>query len=104
MASAVRLLHPASAGSHVQLSSPLAVHRSVVLFIFNDRKNSKGFTRHSEFSGGQQRLTPVMMSSQQKDVAVLSDDDEDGVSLGTLKLPANLDLQRFESLLFQVHV
>ncbi|CAI9778920.1 unnamed protein product [Fraxinus pennsylvanica] len=28
-------------------------------------------------------------------------DDEDGVSLGTLKLPANTDLSRFESLLFQ---
>ncbi|OIW12180.1 hypothetical protein TanjilG_28588 [Lupinus angustifolius] len=28
--------------------------------------------------------------------------DEDGVSLGTMKLPFNIDLQRFDSLLFQV--
>ncbi|CAL0317029.1 unnamed protein product [Lupinus luteus] len=27
--------------------------------------------------------------------------DEDGVSLGTMKLPLNIDLQRFDSLLFQ---
>jgi hypothetical protein len=29
--------------------------------------------------------------------------NDDGVSLGTMKLPINLDLQRFESLLFQVN-
>jgi hypothetical protein len=29
--------------------------------------------------------------------------DDDGVSLGTMKLPINLDLQRFDSLLFQVN-
>lgn len=29
-------------------------------------------------------------------------DNEDGVSLGTLKLPGNTDLDRFETLLFQV--
>ncbi|WVZ68069.1 hypothetical protein U9M48_017059 [Paspalum notatum var. saurae] len=28
-------------------------------------------------------------------------DDEDGVSLGTVKLPGNIDIARFESLLFQ---
>ncbi|CAI8602429.1 unnamed protein product [Vicia faba] len=30
-----------------------------------------------------------------------STDDDDGVSLGTMKLPLNIDLQRFDSLLFQ---
>ncbi|KAM7263742.1 hypothetical protein ACFE04_001425 [Oxalis oulophora] len=30
-----------------------------------------------------------------------SGDDDDGVSLGTMKLPVNTDLQRFEALLFQ---
>jgi hypothetical protein len=29
-------------------------------------------------------------------------DDDDGVSLGTVKLPGNIDIARFESLLFQV--
>lgn len=42
-------------------------------------------------------------SSQENDGIVAADDDnEDGVSLGTLKLPGNTDLNRFESLLFQV--
>ncbi|KAJ4758517.1 hypothetical protein LUZ62_068892 [Rhynchospora pubera] len=36
-----------------------------------------------------------------KDVIVPVEDDEDGVSLGTLKLPGNTDLDRFETLLFQ---
>lgn len=100
MASAVRLLHPARAGSHMQASSSLAVHRTVV-FNFNKRQNSNRITRHiSEFSG-QHKLTPVAQSSQQNDGFVPSD-YEDGVSLGTLKLPGNTDLQRFESLLFQV--
>lgn len=31
-----------------------------------------------------------------------STDDDDGVSLGTMKLPVNIDLQRLDSLLFQV--
>ncbi|KAF8775239.1 hypothetical protein HU200_004642 [Digitaria exilis] len=29
------------------------------------------------------------------------DDDDDGVNLGTVKLPGNIDIARFESLLFQ---
>lgn len=31
-------------------------------------------------------------------------DDEEGVSLGTMKLPMNTDLDRFETLLFQVYL
>ena len=31
-------------------------------------------------------------------------DDDDGVSLGTVRLPGNIDIARFESLLFQVSV
>lgn len=33
---------------------------------------------------------------------VPASDDDDGVSLGTVKLPGNIDIARFESLLFQV--
>lgn len=36
-----------------------------------------------------------------KDEIVRADDDDDGVSLGTVKLPANIDIARFETLLFQ---
>ncbi|KAK9194102.1 hypothetical protein WN944_004804 [Citrus x changshan-huyou] len=99
MASAVRLLHPARAGSQVQVSTSLAVPRTVV-FNFNKRQNSKRYIRHSSEFSGQHKLTPVAQSSQQND-GVVPSDNEDGVSLGTLKLPGNTDLQRFESLLFQ---
>ncbi|XP_006646498.1 uncharacterized protein LOC102721231 [Oryza brachyantha] len=36
-----------------------------------------------------------------KDRIVRAGDDDDGVSLGTVKLPANIDIARFETLLFQ---
>ena len=100
MASAVRLLHPARAGSQVQVSSSLAVPR-IVVFNFNKRQNSKRYIRHSSEFSGPHKSTPVVQSSQQND-GVVPSDNEDGVSLGTLKLPGNTDLQRFESLLFQV--
>ncbi|XP_072063055.1 uncharacterized protein [Arachis hypogaea] len=52
-------------------------------------------------------LTPevpvlVARASPGNDGATSPDDDDDGVSLGTMKLPSNTDLQRFDSLLFQV--
>lgn len=37
-------------------------------------------------------------------ISPVDNDDEDGVSLGTLKLPGNTDLARFETLLFQVKI
>ncbi|KAL4339079.1 uncharacterized protein [Arachis hypogaea] len=51
-------------------------------------------------------LTPevpvlVARASPGNDGATSPDDDDDGVSLGTMKLPSNTDLQRFDSLLFQ---
>ncbi|OMP11987.1 hypothetical protein COLO4_03547 [Corchorus olitorius] len=36
------------------------------------------------------------------DIVAAGDDPEDGIQLGTMKLPSNTDLQRFETLLFQV--
>ncbi|XP_002530346.2 uncharacterized protein LOC8263203 [Ricinus communis] len=51
---------------------------------------------------GHQNLLAVAKSSPQNDGIVTADDDsEDGVSLGTLKLPSDTDLPRFEILLFQ---
>uniref|UniRef100_A0A2P2IPT9 Uncharacterized protein MANES_08G027600 n=1 Tax=Rhizophora mucronata TaxID=61149 RepID=A0A2P2IPT9_RHIMU len=45
----------------------------------------------------------VAKSSQEKDGIVAADDDGNGVSLGTMKLPLDTDLERFETLLFQVY-
>ncbi|KAJ6361855.1 hypothetical protein OIU85_017229 [Salix viminalis] len=47
-------------------------------------------------------ILPVPKSSPENDGIVAADNEgEDGVSLGTFKLPGNTDLQRFETLLFQ---
>ncbi|KAJ8754774.1 hypothetical protein K2173_012163 [Erythroxylum novogranatense] len=53
------------------------------------------------FYSHQMYPTVVAKSSSQNDAIVSADDQKDGVSLGTMKLPVDTDLQRFESLLFQ---
>ncbi|GMI96680.1 hypothetical protein HRI_003337300 [Hibiscus trionum] len=40
-------------------------------------------------------------SSEKNDITPAADDPENGVSLGTMKLPSNTDIPRFETLLFQ---
>ncbi|KAK8600501.1 hypothetical protein V6N13_059712 [Hibiscus sabdariffa] len=40
-------------------------------------------------------------SSAKDDITPAADDPENGVSLGTMKLPSNTDIPRFETLLFQ---
>ncbi|XP_039042196.1 uncharacterized protein LOC120181018 [Hibiscus syriacus] len=40
-------------------------------------------------------------SPAKDDIMPAADDPENGVSLGTMKLPSNTDLPRFETLLFQ---
>ncbi|KAK9290574.1 hypothetical protein L1049_008744 [Liquidambar formosana] len=98
MASALRqLLHPTRAGSRFQLSSPQAFSRSLV-FITGDNNR---FSTLTEFSG-HRHLTAVPKASPENEGIVPSnDDDGEGVSLGTMKLPLDTDLQRFEILLFQ---
>ncbi|XP_031252102.1 uncharacterized protein LOC116109991 [Pistacia vera] len=99
MACTMSLAKPTRVGSHVHISSPLPIH-SYQVFIFNNRNTGKGFSKQSVLLG-RQKLSPVPKSSQQNDSVVPPEDDEDGVSLGTMKLPLDTDLQRFDSLLFQ---
>ncbi|CAN0879475.1 hypothetical protein LINGRAHAP2_LOCUS13063 [Linum grandiflorum] len=50
------------------------------------------------------KFTPVLVpksSSGNGGILASNDDPEDGVLLGTLKLPGNTDLARFETLMFQ---
>lgn len=100
MACTMRLTKPMRASSHVHISSSMPIHSYQVL-IFNTRNSRKEFNKQSVLLG-QQNLIPVPKSSQPNDSVVPSEDDENGVSLGTMKLPPNTDLQRFDSLLFQV--
>ncbi|XP_044486760.1 uncharacterized protein LOC123211864 isoform X3 [Mangifera indica] len=99
MACTMRLTKPMRASSHVHISSSMPIHSYQVL-IFNTRNSRKEFNKQSVLLG-QQNLIPVPKSSQPNDSVVPSEDDENGVSLGTMKLPPNTDLQHFDSLLFQ---
>lgn len=53
------------------------------------------------FSGQCRNLNIVAKASPGGD-AIVPASDEDGISLGTMKLPLDTDIQRFETLLFQV--
>uniref|UniRef100_A0A2N9J0U6 DUF7148 domain-containing protein n=1 Tax=Fagus sylvatica TaxID=28930 RepID=A0A2N9J0U6_FAGSY len=99
MACTTRLLfQPARVNSHVQFSSlsPLTVSRSPLLIgCDKDNNNNRVLFKLRRWN-----LTSVAKSSPGSDGIVA--DDEDGVSLGTMKLASNTDLPRMETLLFQV--
>ena len=97
---AARLLfQPARVNSHVPLSPLTVSSRSPLLITWDKDKDI--INNLFLFKLSQRSLTSVAKSSPESDGIVPA--DEDGVSLGTLKLPSNTNLQRFESLLFQVH-
>ncbi|XP_028091946.1 uncharacterized protein LOC114292244 isoform X2 [Camellia sinensis] len=79
--------------SQFQLSPSWVVPCSLV---FKTKYISR-FSRLHEFSG-HRNLTAASKATSGNGAK----EDEDGVSLGTMKLPLNTDIPRFESLLFQV--
>lgn len=60
-------------------------------------------THHSSMLCTRLHLTVVPKASARSLGPASPPTDDDGVSLGTMKLPVNIDLQRFDSLLFQVY-
>uniref|UniRef100_A0A0E0JRD4 DUF7148 domain-containing protein n=1 Tax=Oryza punctata TaxID=4537 RepID=A0A0E0JRD4_ORYPU len=46
-------------------------------------------------------IKPARAAAGKDSIVRADDDDDDGVSLGTVKLPANINIARFETLLFQ---
>ncbi|XP_061353455.1 uncharacterized protein LOC133298214 [Gastrolobium bilobum] len=80
---------------HVPLSSPSS---SLIPIHHNS-------TLHSSVLRNRIHLTavpvPIPKASARNDGPVSPNTDDDGVSLGTMKLPLDTDLQRFDSLLFQ---
>ncbi|KAL2508816.1 hypothetical protein Fot_32463 [Forsythia ovata] len=70
--------------------------KSPTLFVTNN-KTVQFLTFDGKFSS--KRNLIVVPKASPDGVSIV--DDEDGVSLGTMKLPANTDLSRFETLLFQ---
>ncbi|XP_010245745.1 PREDICTED: uncharacterized protein LOC104589201 [Nelumbo nucifera] len=96
-AAAKQLLYPSRSTSLVPRYSPSVpfIFRTVV---FN--RNYNRVFQLSEFSGD--RIpTVVSKASSESDSIVQTDDSDDGVSLGTMKLPLDTDIPRFETLLFQ---
>ncbi|KAH7512192.1 uncharacterized protein LOC107416319 [Ziziphus jujuba] len=97
MACATRpLLHSTTHVNYqLRVSSPGVVSRSLAFISCDNNRFPKLISPGS--------LATIPKASPEGSGIVPADDEgaEDGVSLGTLKLPANTDLQRFEILLFQ---
>lgn len=64
--------------------------------------NKNRFFNLSEFSSYQNFTVVVKAGGGDGSISSKDQDYEDGVSLGTMKLPSDIDLARFETLLFQV--
>ncbi|TYI10823.1 hypothetical protein ES332_A09G167900v1 [Gossypium tomentosum] len=104
MAGALRqpLHSTTSAIPPLQLSKPRAtgISPSPALFL---KDKTQGSSKLSRFYGHQSLIVKLVgkASPGKDDIAPAADDLENGVSLGTMKLPSNTDIQRFETLLFQ---
>ncbi|KAK6244494.1 hypothetical protein QUC31_010903 [Theobroma cacao] len=103
MASASRQpLHATGAIPPVQHSFQRVIS-SLPLVFLEHKKQRLPFTKLSGHYGQRNLIVKLMgkASAGKDDIVPAADDEEDGISLGTMKLPSNTDLQRFETLLFQ---
>ncbi|KAF3631482.1 putative sorting nexin 3 [Capsicum annuum] len=93
---------PTTHNSQVQIFPFKSIPLST-LFITN-KNNSSSTTRFfnlCEFSSYKNLSVVVKAASGDGSISPKDQDYEDGVSLGTMKLPLDVDLARFETLLFQ---
>ncbi|XP_027366604.1 uncharacterized protein LOC113872916 [Abrus precatorius] len=81
---------------HVPLSAP-----SFIPIIYRNHNTDNSHTYPFSVLRNAIHLTPLPRASSANASPTSYDDDDDGVSLGTMKLPLDTDLQRFDSLLFQ---
>ncbi|XP_060201152.1 uncharacterized protein LOC132629803 isoform X2 [Lycium barbarum] len=95
-----RLLFHITHNSQAQICPSRSIPLST-LFITN-KNNKNKFFNLSEFSGYQNLSVVVKATGGDGSISSKGQDYEDGVSLGTMKLPMDIDLARFETLLFQV--
>ncbi|CAK9159840.1 unnamed protein product [Ilex paraguariensis] len=94
-----QLFHQLTPNSpYMQCSTSRGVPHSLV---FLAGKNNGTLSWLNDQYSGHMNLTFICKASPVKDGKMSADEDEDGVSLGTMKLPLNTDLPRFEILLFQ---
>ncbi|RZC82152.1 hypothetical protein C5167_044935 [Papaver somniferum] len=94
---------PASAKLNFPHSSSSSLHQfstQQILFT-NSHFSTHSSSKLNERSAGNRIPIVVLKATSKNDQNIVQADSEDGVSLGTMKLPANIDIPRFESLLFQ---
>lgn len=103
MAAAKQLFHPSRATLHVPFSSSSSSSPPLNFTSLEFRTHKcVHSTKLSTFSSRRiLSITPNRASSQ-SDGTIQADIDDGGVPLGTMKLPPDTNIDRFETLLFQV--
>ncbi|KAL6998028.1 hypothetical protein U1Q18_008152, partial [Sarracenia purpurea var. burkii] len=91
-----QLLQTCAKNSHFQSSPSWILPCSSLLF---KTKHSRQFS--TLIVSGHRDLTAVSKATAGVGGTSPAEEDDDGVSLGTMKLPLDTDLSRFEMLLFQ---
>ncbi|KAI3906898.1 hypothetical protein MKW98_004948 [Papaver atlanticum] len=92
---------PASAKLNVPRSSSSLHQFNTQIPFTNNHFGTQSSKLGHEWSGKYRIPLVVLKATSKNDQNIVQADSEDGVSLGTMKLPANIDIPRFESLLFQ---
>ncbi|GFQ04876.1 hypothetical protein PHJA_002631700 [Phtheirospermum japonicum] len=91
----VNIVHP----SNAKISASAFSKPKSPTFIINNSSNIVQFINSAKLWG---KHCPIAFSkASSADSISTTDSDEDGVSLGTMKLPSDTDVARFETLLFQ---
>ncbi|OIS96827.1 PREDICTED: uncharacterized protein LOC109234994 isoform X2 [Nicotiana attenuata] len=93
-----QLFHITSSNSQEQICP----FRSSPVFLTNKTNNSNRFFNISDFPDYKNLTVVVKAAAGDGRISPTNQDDEDGVSLETMKLPLYVDLARFETPLFQV--
>ncbi|XP_043701483.1 uncharacterized protein LOC122651957 [Telopea speciosissima] len=97
-----QLLHSTRCTSPVRFSSHSPSFNSCNKLLFRRDGDCNQFSKLNEISG--HRILAMACnatSSSEEGNIVEADNDDDGVSLGTMILPLDIDIPRFETLLFQ---
>ncbi|RWR85188.1 Plant organelle RNA recognition domain-containing protein [Cinnamomum micranthum f. kanehirae] len=100
MAAAKQLLHSSRAALHVPFSSSSSPPLNFNSQVFRTHK-CVHCTKLSTTSSGRFLSIAPNRASSQSDGIIEADIDGGGVPLGTMKLPPDTDVNRFETLLFQ---
>ncbi|PIA28187.1 hypothetical protein AQUCO_07200082v1 [Aquilegia coerulea] len=102
MVTAVRvsqLIQPSCGRTYLQLLTVPSIRR-------NSQKICENRWISSKLNGHQftcsHKIWAVVPKASSSNESIVETDEEEGVQLGSMKLPPNIDIQRFESLLFQV--